>query len=367
LSRRDGAAKLAGALKDVSLEPGLARQIKSELRKLNASGDLLGAIDAAGKLQENRWQLTDELRDRWLKQAIADGNAAQGEIIYRRTELQCIQCHRIGGVGGAVGPDLTSIGAQAPADYLLEALLNPAAKVKEGYNAKLVRTDDDEVLAGIPIRESDDQVVLRLADNREVTIEKSNIVDIKDSRSLMPDGLLDTLTEREAIDLLRFVMELGKLDGTMLVKNDGSIRAWESLAWSDKAHTLFNRTSFDSITGDQSVFSWQLHPSLVSGGVPMQGMAKFRPHPGVPDHTFLRTKVVCSRAGEVAMDLSDLPKGAVSFWINGKPVPVEGNKLVVNVPEGEQFWFVGVNREIVGDGAVRLRILADETTAKLAP
>jgi putative heme-binding domain-containing protein len=367
LSRRDGAAKLAGALKDVSLEPGLARQIKSELRKLNASGDLLGAIDAAGKLQENRWQLTDELRDRWLKQAIADGNAAQGEIIYRRTELQCIQCHRIGGVGGAVGPDLTSIGAQAPADYLLEALLNPAAKVKEGYNAKLVRTDDDEVLAGIPIRESDDQVVLRLADNREVTIEKSNIVDIKDSRSLMPDGLLDTLTEREAIDLLRFVMELGKLDGTMLVKNDGSIRAWESLAWSDKAHTLFNRTSFDSITGDQSVFSWQLHPSLVSGGVPMQGMAKFRPHPGVPDHTFLRTKVVCSRAGEVAMDLSDLAKGAVSFWINGKPIPVEGNKLVVNVPEGEQFWFVGVNRDIVGDGAVRLRILADETTAKLSP
>jgi len=367
LSRRDGAAKLAGALKDATLEPGLARQMKSELRKLNAPAELLAAIDAAGKLQENRWQLTDDLRERWLRQAMSEGNAAQGELIYRRTELQCIQCHRIGGVGGAVGPDLTSIGAQAPADYLLEALLNPAAKVKEGYNAKLVRTDDDEVLAGIPIRESDDQVVLRLADNREVTIEKANIVDIKESRSLMPDGLLDTLTEREAIDLLRFVIELGKLDGTMLVKNDGAIRGWEALAWSDKTHTLFNRTSFDSITGDQSAFPWQLHPALVSGQLPMQSMAKYRPHPGVPEHTFLRTKVVCSRAGQAAIDLSDVPKGAVSFWIDGKPIPVDGKKLVVNVSEGEHLWFVGVNRDIVGDGSIVLRFLADETTAKLVP
>ena len=274
---------------------------------------------------------------------------------------------RIGGVGGAVGPELTSIGAQAPADYLLEALLNPAAKVKEGYNAKLVRTEDDEVLAGIPIRESDDQVVLRLADNREVTIDKSNIADIKESRSLMPDGLLDTLTEREAIDLVRFIMELGKIDGTMLVKNDGAIRAWDALGWSDKAFTLFNRTSFDAIAGDQSTFVWQLHPALVSGAVPMQGMAKYRPHPGVPDHTFLRTKVVCSRAGQVALNLSEIPKGAVSLWINGKPIPIEGNKLMVNIAEGEHWWFVGVNRDMIGDGAIRIGIDTEATTAKLGP
>ena len=367
LSRREGANMLASALKDRSIDPALARQIKSELRKLNAPGELLSAIDTAGKLQENRWQLNEELRDRWLKRAMSEGNAAVGEIIYRRSELQCVQCHRIGGVGGAVGPDLTSIGAQAPADYLLEALLNPAAKVKEGYNAKLVRTEDDEVIAGIPIRESDDQVVLRLADNREVTLDKSNIVDIKESRSLMPDGLLDTLTEPEAIDLLRFVMELGKLDGTMLVKNDGAIRGWEALGWSDKTFTLFNRTSFDSITGDQAAFSWQVHPALVSGAVPMQGLAKYRPHPGVPDHTFLRTKVVCTRPGQVAIDLGEIPKGAISFWINGKPVPVEGKKLMVNVAEGEHLWFVGVNRDVISDGGIRLRIDTESTTAKITP
>jgi putative heme-binding domain-containing protein len=367
LSRRDGASSLARNLADRSIHPSVARQLKSELRKLNAPGDLLAAIDSAGKLQENRWQLSKELQDRWLTSAEAEGNAVQGERIYRRPELQCIQCHRIGGVGGAVGPDLTSIGAQAPADYLLESLLNPAAKVKEGYNAKLIRTEDDEVLAGIPIRESDNQVVLRLADNREVTIDKSNVVEIKESRSLMPDGLLDSLTEREAIDLLRFITELGKLDGTMRVQEDGAIRAWESLSWSDAAFTLFNRTSFDAITGDQSRFTWQLLPALVSGSIPLQGLAKYRPHPGVPDHTFLRTKVACTRAGQVSLDVSDLPKGAVSLWMNGKPIPVDGNQVVFDISEGEHLWFVGVNRDIAGDGEIRIRVNPDATSARLVP
>jgi putative heme-binding domain-containing protein len=216
-----------------------------------------------------------------------------------------VQCHRIGGVGGLVGPDLTSIGAQAPADYLFEALLNPAAKVKEGYNAKVVKTENDEVLAGIPIRESDDQVVLRLADGKEVAIDKSDITDIKDSRSLMPDGLLDSLSEEEAVDLLRFILEMGRIDGKMLVAEDGSIRNWESLGWTEKALVLFNRTSLDSIVGDQSVFTWQSLPALVSGEAPVRGLATFRPHPGVPNYTFLRTSLNVARAGDLAIDLGE--------------------------------------------------------------
>ncbi|MFM9065393.1 MAG: hypothetical protein ACKOOI_20505, partial [Pirellula sp.] len=166
LGRKDGAQNLLAALEGVSIDASAARQLKSALRKMNAPGDLIQAIDRAGKLQENRWVLNDELKNKWLELAKTQGDPVQGEWIYRRNELQCIQCHKIGGVGGLVGPDLTSIGAQAPADYLLESLLNPAAKVKEGYNAKLVRTDSDEVLAGIPVRESDDEVVLRLADGQ---------------------------------------------------------------------------------------------------------------------------------------------------------------------------------------------------------
>jgi putative heme-binding domain-containing protein len=364
LGRKDGAQNLLASLEGVSIDASAARQLKSALRKMNAPGDLIQAIDRAGKLQENRWVLNDELKNKWLELAKTQGDPVQGEWIYRRNELQCIQCHKIGGVGGLVGPDLTSIGAQAPADYLLESLLNPAAKVKEGYNAKLVRTDSDEVLAGIPVRESDDEVVLRLADGKEVTIDKGDIQEIKESRSLMPDGLLDSLTQEEAVHLLRFITEIGKIDGKMLVANDGAIRQWETLLWTEKAHVLFNRTSFDSIKGDQSNFSWQLHPALVSGGVPMKSLASFRPHPGVPNHTFLRTKLNITRAGDVVLDFGDAPKGSIALWANGKPVPVDGKSVKLAMSEGEQWVFVGVNRDILGEESVRISIDPNLTTAK---
>jgi putative heme-binding domain-containing protein len=365
LGRKDGAANLLASIQGKTLDPGAARQLKSSLRKMNAGADLLGAIDAAGKLQENRWQASDSLRDRWLELAKTKGDPVRGEWIYRRAELQCVQCHRIGGVGGLVGPDLTSIGAQAPADYLFEALLNPAAKVKEGYNAKVVKTENDEVLAGIPIRESDDQVVLRLADGKEVAIDKSDITDIKDSRSLMPDGLLDSLSEEEAVDLLRFILEMGRIDGKMLVAEDGSIRNWESLGWTEKALVLFNRTSLDSIVGDQSVFTWQSLPALVSGEAPVRGLATFRPHPGVPNYTFLRTSLNVARAGDLAIDLGQTPKGAVSLWANGKPIPVEGNRVKIAFGEGANWLFVGVNRDLVGEGAVRVKVDTEASTAKI--
>ena len=366
LSKKDGAVHLTNALAGANLDAAVARQLKSAVRKMNANPDLLGAIDKAGKLQENRWLLDDSLKSRWLEQAKSQGDAARGEWIYRRAELQCVQCHRIAGVGGLVGPDLSSIGAQAPADYLLESLLNPAAKVKEGYNAKLVKTEDDEVLAGIPIRESDNEVVLRLADGKEVTIEKSNIAEIKESRSLMPDGLLDSLTEAEAIDLLRFITEIGKIDGSMLIKADGSIRQWDTLAWTEKAFVLFNRTSLDSIVGDQANFAWQPHPALVSGETPLRGLAIYRPHATMPNYTFLRTKLNATRGGIVALDLGAAPKGSVSIWSWGKPIPVDGNSVKITIPEGESWLFVGINRDQLGDGNVRIRVLSEQSTAKLS-
>src|SRR5439155_20920118 len=50
------------------------------------------------------------------------GDPARGEKVYRRKELGCVLCHAIAGAGGRVGPDLASIGASAPVDYLVESV-----------------------------------------------------------------------------------------------------------------------------------------------------------------------------------------------------------------------------------------------------
>ena len=78
---------------------------------------------------------------------VATGDPVRGEAVFRRKELQCLACHGTGGAGGQVGPDLTSIGASAPVDYLVESLLIPNKAVKEGYHAVRIVTANGTALA----------------------------------------------------------------------------------------------------------------------------------------------------------------------------------------------------------------------------
>ena len=55
------------------------------------------------------------------EQADRIGDPSRGEEIYRRAQLGCVTCHAIGGAGGKVGPELTSLGASAPLDYIMRA------------------------------------------------------------------------------------------------------------------------------------------------------------------------------------------------------------------------------------------------------
>jgi mono/diheme cytochrome c family protein len=47
----------------------------------------------------------------------------------------CVACHKIGADGGAVGPDLTHIGARVNANYIRESILDPGAKIAKGYES----------------------------------------------------------------------------------------------------------------------------------------------------------------------------------------------------------------------------------------
>ncbi len=78
-------------------------------------------------------QLTPAKVAEYVKLVSDKGDPHRGEEIYRRRELACATCHAIGGVGGKVGPDMTSLGASAPIDYIIESLFIPNAKIKEGF------------------------------------------------------------------------------------------------------------------------------------------------------------------------------------------------------------------------------------------
>jgi putative heme-binding domain-containing protein len=246
------------------------------------------------------------------------GDPARGELIYRRTELGCVSCHSIGGVGAKVGPDLTSIGASAQPDYLVESLQFPNRKVKEGYHAIIVETKDEQELSGILVRETDDQLILRDASNREISVAKNNVQKKNIGGSLMPAGLVDALNENEQADLYKFLSELGK-PGPYDASKGNVARTWRLMP------RILDLAQFDDakvVTMDQS--NWSTVSTLVDGRLlksEMEANLKRLSYRN-PDAIYASTRFEVAKSGPVKIALSDIPKGAV--WIDGKQVNGRG-------------------------------------------
>src|SRR5262249_54166250 len=138
------------------------------------------------------------------------------------------KCHAIAGAGGQVGPDLSSIGASAQIDYLIESILLPNKAIKENYHSLNVALKDGRLIAGIPVRQTEKELVLRDAEDREVTISVKDIELKEQGGSLMPEGLADMLARAELVDLVRFLSELGKV-GPYSVSKARLVRRWQVL------------------------------------------------------------------------------------------------------------------------------------------
>ena len=141
-----------------------------------------------------------------FKDAMIGGEDSKGSrIFYGKTEVSCVRCHRIDGTGGAVGPELSSIGLTKDRQYLLESIVHPNKIVAEGFSQVKVMTDEGDLFVGIVKRETDDALVLLDADGKEIAIEKVAIEDQKPGQSSMPDDLVKHLTKKEIRDLIEFL------------------------------------------------------------------------------------------------------------------------------------------------------------------
>jgi len=188
--------------------------------------ELVAALARAGGLGQASDQLTADLIREIAVRAGEKGEPHRGELVFRRADLACVTCHAIGGAGGKVGPDLTSIGASAPMDYLVEALLVPSAKIKEGYHSVVVETRDGEEFTGTLARETTEELFLRNAAGQEVGVPKAKIARRENGKlSLMPTGLMEPLPEQDRLDLFAFLSRLGK-PGEFDASKGGVARRW---------------------------------------------------------------------------------------------------------------------------------------------
>ena len=210
-ARKGGAAELAKAVAPLKLSANAAK-VGAQAARAGAQPDaaLVEAFARAGNLAGVKWAFAPADAEQFLREVAAAGDPARGEAVFRRPELNCLKCHAVAGAGGLVGPDLSSIGASAQPDYVLESLTHPNAKVKEGYNTLTVVTQEDRVISGVRVRETAQELVLRDAEGAEVRVAVADIAERKGGLSLMPEGLVDPLPRADLRDLTRFLSELGK-------------------------------------------------------------------------------------------------------------------------------------------------------------
>jgi len=247
----------------------------------------------------------------------AKGDPARGETVFRRANLNCYKCHGIGPAGGLVGPNLQSLGASSQPDYIIDSILQPAKAVKEGYNAIVVAMNDGRILTGIPIGQTPAELVIRDAEGRELKLPKNQIEEQKPTGSLMPVGLVDSLTRQELLDLFRFLTELGKV-GPYSIPKERLIRHYEVLEADNNARTGLSRLSHGGIArGEQKDLAWRPVYGTVSGAL-MRVDLPVVTAGSRASASFARFTLDAKTAGDAILKFSNI--SGLQVWLDGVAV-----------------------------------------------
>jgi putative heme-binding domain-containing protein len=147
-----------------------------------------------------------EVIARYEKAFETAGDPARGRLVFGRL---CANCHRLGGEGHEVGPDLETVRHHGPAQVLTN-ILDPNREVSPGYLEYLVTTRDGRTTSGVIAAETVTGVTLRRAGGVQETVLRQDIEEMAGTnRSLMPEGLEQSITVREMADLLAFLLGKG--------------------------------------------------------------------------------------------------------------------------------------------------------------
>jgi putative heme-binding domain-containing protein len=134
------------------------------------------------------------------------GDSGRGEKLFWSKAVNCGSCHKIGGRGTPIGPDLSAIGKLRAREDLLESILEPSRRIEPKYNSFVATTADGRSYTGLLVKRDEKQVVLRDIQNKEIILAVKNVEELRPSRtSLMPDGQMAGLTAQEAADLLEYL------------------------------------------------------------------------------------------------------------------------------------------------------------------
>lgn len=175
-----------------------------QLRAVLGNGfvEVWGPVDDISQTLQVEYKKYQQLL---TEDAIANANPKKGKDIFQRT---CAVCHMMHGQGGKIGPELTGSNRTNTA-YLLSNILNPSGDVQDDYKLVVITSQDGRTYSGNIIAENDKNLTLRVVGQDPIIINKSQILnrDVSE-KSMMPEGLLNNLSDEEVLDLIAYLKKL---------------------------------------------------------------------------------------------------------------------------------------------------------------
>lgn len=190
-----------GTVPKTALTVAQARQIRAFqdealTQKLAA---VWGEIRASS---EDKRQQIAALKARLTPETLAQASPRKGRAVFN---LACASCHKLYGEGHLIGPDLTGSGRH-DLDYLLENIIDPSSVLAADYRMTLVTMKDGRVFSGNIAAQNDRTLTLKMV-GIEQTVERGDIARTEQlPMSLMPEGLLQAMTDNQVRDLIAYLM-----------------------------------------------------------------------------------------------------------------------------------------------------------------
>lgn len=190
---------------------GLIDQLKEKQLSPNVSLELKEAVEASGsealKTKIAAIKPGASPMDEYME-SLFGGNRNNGRNVFNyNSTVQCVRCHNMGSEGGSVGPNLAKIGGILSREQILQALIEPSARLSPGYGTVSLKLKDGQEVTGTLAKENAEELVITTSDAEPLVIPVSRIVKRENMPSSMPPmGTL--LTKREIRDVVEFLSGL---------------------------------------------------------------------------------------------------------------------------------------------------------------
>ena len=140
--------------------------------------------------------------------ALRGGDARRGQrVIFQGPAAQCSRCHNFGtGAGATVGPVLMGVASRLAREQLLEALVDPSARIAPGFGPVQLTLKNGQRMFGT-LREEGDTYIVVDAGTEPKRILKTAIAQRTNGPSAMP-AMGTVLTRREIRDVVEYLSTL---------------------------------------------------------------------------------------------------------------------------------------------------------------